>query len=109
MENLTSASTAGRSTPINDEAHSTPHAVGPKDHETLCSNFTQNREALQAIDADDCSTFARLSRQFEQIGLHLYWLTGSSVLVSAPKLGMSRALPDLRAAKVYLCQIGGAV
>lgn len=110
MEHLTCAYTAGHSAPANDEAHSTPHAAGPKDQETKCLNFTQIRDAVQAAETEgDCSTFARLSRQFEKIGLHLYPLTGASVLVSAPRLGMSRALPDLRAAKVYLCQIGGAV
>jgi len=108
MEHLTYAFKAGRSAPANDEAHSTPHAAGPKDQETKCLNSTQIRDAVQATD-DDCSTFARLSRQFEKLGLRLYPLTGSSVLVSAPSLGMSRALPDLRAAKGYLCQIGGAV
>ena len=107
MEHLTSAYTAGRSAPANDEARSTPHAAGPSDHETLCPNFTQNREALQAA-GDDCSTFARLARQFERLSLHLYPLSGASVLVSAPGLGMSRALPDLRAAKAYLGQCGGA-
>lgn len=107
MEHLTCAHTAGRSTPTNDETRKTPHFAGLKDYETEQRNFTQNHEVLQATD--DCSTFARLSRQFEKIGLRLYPLTGSSVLVSAPSLGMSRALPDLRAATGYLCQIGGAV
>ena len=107
MEHLTSAYTAGRTAPESDEACSTPHAAGPKDYKTLCLNSRQNREALQAA-GDDCSTFARLARQFERLGLHLYPLSGASVLVSAPGLGMSRALPDLRAAKVYLCQVGGA-
>jgi len=108
MPHLNHARSAGQRTPTNDEAHSTPHAAGPKDQETKCLNFTQIRDAVQAT-GDDCSTFARLSRQFEKVGLRLYPLTGSSVLVSAPSLGMSRALPDLRAAKGYLCQIGGAV
>ena len=107
MQPLTNAGAAGRSARANDEARSTPHAAGPNDYDTLCPNFTQNREALQAA-GEDYSTFARLSRQFERLGLHLYPLSGASVLVSAPGLGMSRALPDLRAAKVYLCQGGGA-
>ncbi|QDL39335.1 hypothetical protein [Rhodoferax sediminis] len=107
MEHPTSAYTAGRSAPANDEARSTPHAAGPLNQKTLCVNSRQNRGALQAI-ADDFSTFARLARQFERIGLRLYPLSGASVLVSAPRLGISRALPNLRAAKVYLGQIGGA-
>src|SRR6187402_3061895 len=98
MNHLTYALSAGRSAPANDEGHDAPHVVAPKDHVTQCLNFKQNQDSLQGL-ADDVSTFARLARQFARIGFNLYPLSGSSVLVTAPHLGMSRALPDLRTAR----------
>lgn len=69
---------------------------------------SSQRLATQSVAEDVSNTFDRLARQFEKIGLHLYWLNEPSVLVSAPNLGMSRSFPDLRTAKVYLSQVGGA-
>lgn len=107
MNHLTLAYSAGKRSSANDEARSTPHAAGPKLQNTQCLNFKQT--FIPAQDADgDCTVFARLSRQFESLGLRLFPLCGDSVLVSAPGLGMSRSFPDLRTARAYLREIGGA-
>jgi hypothetical protein len=49
--------------------------------------------------------FNRLARQFKTAGFGLYPLSGETLLVSSPTLGLSRTLPDLRAAQAYLRQI----
>lgn len=107
MDYITSANTAGRSTPTNDEAHSTPHAAGLKDQNTLYPNPTVKLVPPQA-PAEEINLFAQIARQFTAAGLSLYPFDGTSVLVTAPKLGMSRVLPDLRTARLYLREIGGA-
>lgn len=107
MNHLTLAYSAGKRSPTNDEAHSTPHAAGPLTQQTQYSNNRQNFIPWQEGD-DDCGAFNRLARQFDCMGLRLYALCGDSVLVSAPGIGMSRSFPDLRTAKAYLREIGGA-
>jgi hypothetical protein len=94
--------------PANDEAHSTPHAAGPRDISTKPHDFKYSPHPMQLQGESEITVFARLARQFERLGLVLYPLSGTSVLVTAPKYGMSISLPDLRAASCYLRQIGGA-
>lgn len=107
MNHLTLAYSAGKRSSANDEAYSTPHAAGPLVKKTQCLNNKQNFIPWQEVD-DDCGVFNRLARQFDGMGLRLYALCGDSVLVSAPGIGMSRSFPDLRTAKAYLREIGGA-
>lgn len=110
MDYLTAAHAAGNVTPINDEACSSPQTAGPKTYKTQRRNPTAKIIPLQPLQKaveSDLSIFARLAKQFTQLGLSLYPLDGQTVLVSSHKLGMSRTLPDLRAAQIYLRQIGG--
>jgi hypothetical protein len=108
MNAITSAILAGCNAPTNEKAHGSPQTAGPKDQLTQ-HRYPNAKPATQQGSQDEPSTFARLSRQFAAVGLALYPLDGATVLVTAPSLGMSRTLPDLRAAHSYLRQIGGAV
>jgi len=99
------ATTAGQSTPINDEAHSTPHAAGPRDNVTKRSNFNQSDDWAQS---EDMGRMAWLSQQFEKVGLHLYRLGDSTLMVTSISSGIARQLPDLRTAKAFLAMMGGA-
>ena len=53
--------------------------------------------------------FQRLEQGFAAQGWRLYPLCGDTLLATIPRGGMSRTLPDLRAAQALLRQIGGAV
>lgn len=66
-----------------------------------------NGLSSQCLD-DFPNPFNRLARQFGAMGLSLYPLSGDSLLVSSPALGMSCTLPDLRSAQIYLRKLGGA-
>jgi hypothetical protein len=95
-----------RSRPGNEEAHGSPQTAG------LMGNVNKQRDssdpvlALQSVDQID-NAFNRLVRKFSEFGIALYPLSGDSLLASAPAIGMSLTLPDLRAAHAYLRQIGG--
>lgn len=99
MENHIHAERAGVVTSKRDEAHGSPQSAGPIDNQTLYLNPTVKLVPLQAVTGE-ISIFARLSQQFALLGLNLYPLDGNSVLV------VSKILPDLRAAQVYVRQIG---
>ncbi len=93
--------------------------MGPRANEktavALPGNTTafQNNQSPNPTIADvpesssEISTFRRLVQQFAAVGLNLYPLDGQTLLVSSPQFGLSKTLPDLRAAKLYLAQIGG--
>lgn len=98
---------AGETLPTNDEAHDSPQIAGPKKNQILSADTT-DKLALRQVHPCELSLFTRLSQQFALRGLSLYPLDGPSVLVVSQALGMSRALPDLRTAQIYLRQIGGA-
>lgn len=51
--------------------------------------------------------FKRLEKGFAEKGWRLYPLDGDILLVTIPAWGMSRTLPDLRAARELLRKIGG--
>ncbi len=51
--------------------------------------------------------FKRLEKGFADKGWRLYPLDGDVLLVTIPAWGMSRTLPDLRAARELLRKIGG--
>lgn len=106
MHLQSNASVAGRYTPTNDEAYGSPQSTGPKTNQTQHGNLTNNSFPLQAQDSE-VSIFNRLSKQFARLELGLYPLDGQSLLVSSHRLGISKTLPDLRAAQLYLRQIGG--
>ena len=106
MQHHHSACAAGRNTPTNDEAHGSPQSAGPNTYQTQQSHPTSKNVPQQAQDSE-VSVFNRLSRQFARLELGLYPLDGQSLLVSSHRLGMSRTLPDLRSAQIYLRQIGG--
>lgn len=106
MEHPNSAHAAGRVTPINDEGRNSPQVATPNTYQTQQRNPNLKIVPLQAPQSE-ISIFARLSKQFTALGLSLYPLDGQTVLVSSHKLGMSMTLPDLRAAQIYLRQIGG--
>lgn len=108
MQHHHTATSAGPRAPINDEAHSTPHAAGPRDNSCKTRNFKYSPHPMQPQGESEITAFARLASQFERLGLVLYPLSGTSVLVTAPQYGMSLSMPDLRAARGYLRQIGGA-
>lgn len=92
----------------NDEGHNSPRVAAPNSNQHQHANRSQKVVPLQVpqpVMDSDISIFRRLSRQFAQLGLSLYPLGGQTVLVSSHKLGMSKTLPDLRAAQIYLRQI----
>jgi hypothetical protein len=97
---------AGRNTPTNDEAHGSPQSAGPKEQQTQHKNHSAKIIPLQGLD-DDVTRLSKLSSQYAAVGMGLYPLDGTSLLVTAPWLGMSRTVPDIRAAAIYLRQIGG--
>jgi hypothetical protein len=96
----------GRSTSTNDEARSTANAAGPKANQVDRADFIRGGNAIQALE-DFPNPFNRLAKQFQALGLALYPLSGDTLMVSSPAFGMERVLPDLRAARIYLQQIGG--
>lgn len=111
MHHLTLAYSAGRSTPINDEGHGSAETAPSKAQQNQQANSTAKiipLQPLQKSTESDLSIFARLAKQFTQLGLSLYPLDGQALLVSSHRLGKSRTLPDLRSAQIYLRQIGGA-
>ena len=106
MQNIQQAIAAGRSAPINDEAPIPGREWGLKGNTLQRSDSSDARRLVQSVEDID-NAFNRLVRQFQAFGLGLYPLSGDALLCSSP-LGMSRTLPDLRSAKMYLRQIGGA-
>ncbi|WP_342616572.1 hypothetical protein [Rhodoferax sp. GW822-FHT02A01] len=96
-----------------------PSANGPNEKavNALAGNSTASQDTQQRDSSgNQCPSqmvpeipnlFNRLARQYMAMGLGLYPLSGDTLLVSSPVLGMSRTLPDLRAAQIYLRQIGG--
>lgn len=99
------ASNAGATVPAKDEAHGSPQSAGPSDNQKQRLNPIVGLVPHQG-GSGEFSIFARLCQQFSLLGLNLYPLDGKSLLVVSPALGMSKVLPDIRAAQVYLRQIG---
>jgi hypothetical protein len=61
------------------------------------------------IDAmGPCRLLRHFQERLSQLGFGLYPLTGDVLLLTNPKLGMSRTVPDLRAARIFLMQLEGA-
>jgi len=107
MQLIQQANAAGRHTPINDEAHIPGKEWGLKGNATQHHNSIDVDHLTQMVEAID-NPFNRLVRQFKALGLNLYALSGDVLLLSSPRLGLSRTLPGLHAAQAYLRQIGGA-
>ena len=80
---------------------------GLKTSENQQRQSTQDRQEIQDL-ANSMSHFQRLEKGFAAKGWCLYPLSGDTLLATTPKWGMSRTLPDLRAAQILLRQIGGA-
>lgn len=94
-------------TPENDEARTTVAVgSGSKTNENQHRQSTQDRQEIQDL-ANTMSHFQRLEKGFAAKGWCLYPLSGDTLLATIPKWGMSRTLPDLRAAQILLRQIGG--
>lgn len=108
MPHKTRTNRAGDVVPTNDEAHDSPQIVGPKTIQILNADATSKLARVQ-VNPEEVSVFARLEQQFAMHGLSLYPLDGPTVLVVSQTLGMSRTLPDLRTAQIYLRQLGGAL
>lgn len=61
-----------------------------------------NRTPDEDSDAmGPCRLLRHLQSKLAQMGFGLYPLTGDILLLTNPRLGMSRTLPDLRAATVF--------
>ena len=98
---------AGQVTSINDETRGSPQTAGPTGNKKQQRDSIDTHCAPQSVQDID-NLFNRLARQFGDMGLALHPLAGDTLLVACPALGMSCTLPDLRAARSYLQQIGGA-
>jgi hypothetical protein len=106
MQHVQQAIAAGHLTPINDEAPIPGREWGLKGDATQQRNSNEAGQVPQSVEEID-NPFNRLVRQFREHGLGLYPLGGDALLCSSP-FGMCCTLPDLRTAKLYLQQIGGA-
>lgn len=106
MHHNHSAAMAGIPTPKNDEARSTPHAAGLRDNVTRHSDFTQSNDWMQSEDA---GRMAWLSQQFEKVGLHLYRLGDTTLMVTSIGACLAHHIPDMRTARAFLSLVGGAL
>ena len=70
MLTFTRADQAGRTSPRNDEACSTPHAAGPKNHQTKQRNFTHDGCAAQLTSREKRFANAQAHAALRGITLH---------------------------------------
>ncbi|WP_342620835.1 hypothetical protein [Rhodoferax sp. GW822-FHT02A01] len=106
MHSIHSAVSAGEVTPKNDEARSTPHAAGSRAFQNAGLHCNDNEEHCLLLEVIP-NPFNRLARKYRDLGYGLYPLSGDTLLLTHPAMGMTRTLADMRAAQMLLRQLGG--
>ena len=106
MLHIANAVTAGLVTPQNDEALSPGGTEGLKDNAYQRIDFTQSDDWMQS---EDSGRMAWLSQQFEKVGLNLYRLGDTTLMVTSMGAGLAQHIPDLRSARAFLSHVGGGL